>query len=293
MIKSMTGFGKSHLIKNEREYQIEIKSVNHRYLDISIKMPKQFTYLEEEIKKAISSKINRGKLEVYITFYDHIAQDEEITINKEIAQLYIKQLQDLAKENNLSQDINVIDIAKLPDVLNITSKQDDETIKEDILQVTNEALEKLIEMRTFEGNKIAEDLISRIDSIQEKVEEISSISTGLIEEYVVKLEKRIQDILKTEEIDKNRIAQEVVIFADKCSIEEELTRLKSHMAQFKKFINNDNKVAIGKKLDFIIQEMNRETNTIGSKANKLEIINNVVEIKTELENIREQIQNIE
>ena len=260
MIKSMTGFGKSHLIKNEREYQIEIKSVNHRYLDISIKMPKQFTYLEEEIKKEISSKINRGKLEVYITFYDHIAQDEEITINKEIAQLYIKQLQDLAKENNLSQDINVIDIAKLPDVLNITSKQDDETIKEDILQVTNEALEKLIEMRTFEGNKIAEDLITRIDSIQEKVEEISSISTGLIDEYVVKLEKRIQDILKTEEIDKNRIAQEVVIFADKCSIEEELTRLKSHMAQFKKFINNDNKVAIGKKLDFIIQEMNRETN---------------------------------
>ena len=293
MIKSMTGFGKSHLIKNEREYQIEIKSVNHRYLDISIKMPKQFTYLEEEIKKAISSKINRGKIEVYITFYDHIAQDEEITINKEIAQLYIKQLQDLAKENNLSQDINVIDIAKLPDVLNITSKQDDETIKEDILQVTNEALEKLIEMRTFEGNKIAEDLINRIDNIQGKVVEISSTSTGLIEEYVVKLEKRIQDILKTEEVDKNRIAQEVVIFADKCSIEEELTRLKSHMAQFKKFINNDNKLAIGKKLDFIIQEMNRETNTIGSKANKLEIINNVVDIKTELENIREQIQNIE
>ena len=293
MIKSMTGFGKSHLIKNEREYQIEIKSVNHRYLDISIKMPKQFTYLEEEIKKVISSKVNRGKIEVYITFYDHIAQDEEITINKEIAQLYIKQLQDLAKENNLSQDINVIDIAKLPDVLNITSKQDDETIKEDILQVTNEALEKLIEMRTFEGNKIAEDLINRIENIQEKVVEISSTSTGLIEEYVVKLEKKIQDILKTEEVDKNRIAQEVVIFADKCSIEEELTRLKSHMAQFKKFINNDNKLAIGKKLDFIIQEMNRETNTIGSKANKLEIINNVVEIKTELENIREQIQNIE
>ena len=173
MIKSMTGFGKSHLIKNEREYQIEIKSVNHRYLDISIKMPKQFTYLEEEIKKVIASKINRGKIEVYITFYDHIAQDEEITINKEIAQLYIKQLQDLAKENNLSQDINVIDIAKLPDVLNITSKQDDETIKEDILQVTNEALEKLIEMRTFEGNKIAEDLINRIDNIQGKVVEIS------------------------------------------------------------------------------------------------------------------------
>ena len=293
MIKSMTGFGKSHLVKKEREYQVEIKSVNHRYLDISVRMPKQLTYLEEDVKKAISSKINRGKLEVFITFYNHSAQDEEITINKEIAKLYIEQLKELAKENNLSTDINVIDITKLPDVLNVTSNQDDETIKEEILQATNEALEKLIEMRTFEGRKIAEDLIKRIDGIQEKTTEISSISTGLIDEYVVKIEKRIQEILKTEEIDKNRLAQEVVIFADKCSIEEELTRLKSHMAQFKEFISNDNKVAIGKKLDFIIQEMNRETNTIGSKANKLEIINNVVDIKTELENIREQIQNIE
>ena len=293
MIKSMTGFGKSHLVKKEREYQVEIKSVNHRYLDISVRMPKQLTYLEEDVKKAISSKINRGKLEVFITFYNHSAQDEEITINKEIAKLYIEQLKELAKENNLSTDINVIDITKLPDVLNVTSNQDDETIKEEILQATNEALEKLIEMRTFEGRKISEDLIKRIDGIKEKTTEISSISTGLIDEYVVKLEKRIQEILKTEEIDKNRLAQEVVIFADKCSIEEELTRLKSHMAQFREFISNDNKVAIGKKLDFIIQEMNRETNTIGSKANKLEIINNVVDIKTELENIREQIQNIE
>ncbi len=292
MIRSMTGFGKSNLIKNEREYQFEIKSVNHRYLDISIKMPKQLTYLEENIKKAISSKINRGKLEVYISFYNNSAEDQEITINKEIAKLYISQFQELAKENNLPESINIMDIAKLPDVLNISSKQDEETIKEEILQITNETVDKLIEMRTFEGEKIAEDLINRIDIINEKTKEISAISTGLIDEYIVKLEKRIKEILKTEEIDKNRLAQEVVIYADKCSIEEELTRLKSHIAQFKEFIYNS-QGAIGKKLDFIIQEMNRETNTIGSKANSIDIINNVVEIKTELENIREQIQNIE
>ena len=148
-------------------------------------------------------------------------------------------------------------------------------------------------MRVFEGSKMEEDLLKRIQDIQEKVIQISSISTGLIDEYVVKLEKRIKEILKTEEIDKNRLAQEVVIYADKCSIEEELTRLKSHIAQFEELIQNNNQTSIGKKLDFIIQEMNRETNTIGSKANCLEITNNVVDIKTELENIREQIQNIE
>ncbi len=293
MIKSMTGFGKSHIVKEKREYQIEIKSVNHRYLDISIKMPKQLNYLEEDLKKEISSKISRGKVEVYITFQNYSAEQEEIIINKEIAKKYITQLQELAKETNTSTDINIVEITKLPDVLNVISNQEDDTIKKELLEATNEALTKLLEMRTFEGTKIAEDLISRIDLVKAKTEEVSKVSTGLIEEYVVKLEKRIQEILKTEEIDKNRLAQEVVIYADKCSIEEELTRLKSHIEQFKEFINNQNQNAIGKKLDFLIQEMNRETNTIGSKANKLEIINNVVDIKTELENIREQIQNIE
>ncbi len=289
----MTGFGKSHLVKKEREYQMEIKSVNHRYLDISIKMPKQLSYLEEDIKKAISAKVMRGKLEVFVTFNNQSVEEQEIMINKEMAKLYIKQIEELAQETNLPVNINVMDMIKLPDVLNIISKQEDETIQEELLEVTNEAVEKLVEMRTFEGQKMAEDLIKRIEGIQEKMIKISSVSTGLIEEYVVKLEKRIKEILKTEEIDQNRLAQEVVIYADKCSIEEEVTRLKSHIAQFKTLILEERQGAIGKKLDFMIQEMNREINTIGSKANSLEIINNVVDIKTELENIREQIQNIE
>ena len=162
----------------------------------------------------------------------------------------------------------------------------------EISQVTKDATDKIIEMKNIEGQKIAQDLLKRIENIENKIEKISKKSTGLIEDYVVKLEKRIKEILKTEEIDKSRLAQEVVIYADKCSVEEEITRLKSHIFQFKNLIADKNET-IGKKLDFIIQEMNRETNTIGSKANDLEITNGVIDIKTELEDIREQIQNIE
>ena len=291
MIKSMTGFGKSKLIKNNREYQIELKSVNHRYLDITIKMPKQLTYLEDTIKKQISSKIHRGKIEVFVSLQDNNQETKKITLNKEIAKIYISQLKELAEENEIKSDIQVIDIAKLPDVLNIATEEDDETIKQDIIEVTNKAVEQLIQMRTFEGNEIAKDIENRIQNINEKIIQISTISTRLIEEYVVKLEKRIEEILKTEEIDKNRLAQEVVIYADKSSIEEEVTRLKSHIIQLKELLNGEG--TIGKKIDFIIQEMNRETNTIGSKANSLDITNAVVDIKTELEDIREQIQNVE
>ncbi len=291
MIKSMTGFGKSKLIKNNREYQIELKSVNHRYLDITIKMPKQLTYLEDIIKKQISSKIHRGKIEVFVSLQDNNQETKKIILNKEVAQIYISQLKELAEENNIKSDIQVIDIAKLPDVLNITIEEDDETIKQDIIEVTNKAIEQLIQMRTFEGSEIAKDIENRIRNINEKIIQISIISTRLIEEYVVKLEKRIEEILKTEEIDKNRLAQEVVIYADKSSIEEEITRLKSHIEQFKEMIKGEE--TIGKKLDFIVQEMNRETNTIGAKSNSLDITNAVVDIKTELEDIREQIQNVE
>ncbi len=291
MIKSMTGYGKSNLTENNREYQIEIKSINHRYLDINVRMPKQLTYLEDEIKKIITSKIKRGKIEIYITYQNNSKEGINVKINKEIAEIYIKELKQLAQEQNIESKIEVIDIAKMPDVLNVTSNQDDEKIKNEITKATQEATEGLIKMKQTEGAKIAEDIQQRLNNIKEKIKQISSKSTRLIEEYIVKLEKRIKEIYKTEIIDENRLAQEVVIYADKCSIEEEITRLNSHILQFETMLQTNE--AIGKKLDFIIQEMNRETNTIGSKANNLEITNGVVDIKTELENIREQIQNIE
>ena len=292
MIRSMTGYGKQSLNVEKREYQVEIKSVNHRYLDINIKLPKSISYLEDTIKKEISAKIKRGKIDVFITFENNSQEGKNITINKELAKLYIEQLKELAQEEKILNNIEVMDIAKLPDILIVKNDEEDEKIQNELIEVVQGAISKIIEMKNIEGNKIEQDLLQRIDKIENKIVEISAKSTGLIEEYVVKLEKRIKEILKTEELDKSRLTQEVVIYADKCSIEEEVTRLKSHIYQFRNLISNNNGT-IGKKLDFLIQEMNRETNTIGSKANNLEITNGVIDIKTELEDIREQIQNIE
>ena len=291
MIKSMTGYGKSNMSKNLREYQVEIKSVNHRYLDISIKMPRSLSYLEEEIKKAVSAKLTRGKVDVFITFNNNSLEGRDIKINTEIARMYIKELRGLAESEGIVADILVTEISKLPDVLTIQNNQDDETIKNELLEVTNKAIENLVEMRKVEGEKIAQDLLLRIQDIEGKVKKISSLSTGLIEDYVVKLNTRIKELLQDQEIDEARLAQEVVIYADKYSIEEEVTRLNSHIYQFRELLKGNE--AVGKKLDFMIQEMNRETNTIGSKANNLEITNEVINMKTQLENIREQVQNVE
>lgn len=291
MIKSMTGYGKSNMSKNLREYQVEIKSVNHRYLDVSVKMPRSLSYLEEEIKKAVSANLTRGKVDIFITFNNNSLEGRDIKINTEIARMYIKELRNLAETEGIVADIPVTEISKLPDVLTIKNNQDDETIKNELLEVTNKAIENLVEMRKVEGEKIAQDLLVRIQDIEEKVKKISALSTGLIDEYVVKLETRIKELLQEQEIDEARLAQEVVIYADKCSIEEEVTRLNSHIYQFRELLQTNE--AVGKKIDFMIQEMNRETNTIGSKANNLEITNDVINMKTQIENIREQVQNIE
>ena len=291
MIKSMTGYGKQSMEQNLREYQVEIKSVNHRYLDISIKMPKALSYLEDVVKKIISSNIKRGKIDVFITFTNNSTEGKEIKINTEIAKMYINELKKLADEEGILSNIEVTEISKYPDVLTIQNNMEDELIKKELEEVVTKTVQSLIQMRIAEGKKIYEDIGQRLDKIKEIVEKISSLSTGLIDEYVVKLEGRIKELLGNQEIDEARLAQEVVIYADKCSIQEEVTRLRSHISQMKDLLNNDE--AVGKKLDFLIQEMNRETNTIGAKSNNLEITNEVINIKTVLEHIREQIQNIE
>lgn len=292
MIKSMTGYGKSTLEINSRKYQVEIKSLNHRYLDVTVRMPRQLSYLEEIIKKQVSGKINRGKIDLYISFENNSIEGRTIKINTDLAKAYIEELRKLAKEENLSENIEVNDIAKYPDVLIVQEDQEDETIKNEIIEVVDKAIDNLVEMKQTEGIKIAEDLQKRLDYIQEKVNKVKELSAGLINEYIVKLEERIKELLpNNQEIDKNRLMQEVVIYADKCSIEEEVTRLNSHIGQFKEFLKSNE--AVGKKLDFIIQEMNRETNTIGSKSNNLNITNGVIDMKTEIENLREQVQNIE
>ena len=291
MIKSMTGYGKSNLSINSREYQVEIKTVNHKYIDTNIRMPRTISYLEEDIRKLITSKLKRGKVDISITFENYSKDGNDIRINTELAKMYIENLRKLAEEENLSSNIDVTEITKLHDVLTIKSNLDEKQIKEELLQVVEDAINQLIDMRKNEGKRISEDILAKISQVEEKKDEIFALSTGLIDEYVVKLETRIKEILRTEEIDKSRLMQEVVIYADKCSVEEEITRLKSHIGQLRNLIDSDE--PSGKKMDFLIQEMNRETNTIGSKANNLEITNRVVDIKTILEDIREQIQNIE
>ena len=291
MIKSMTGYGKSSLSINLREYQVEIKTVNHKYIDTNIRLPRSISYLEDDVRKLITSKLKRGKVDVLITFENFNKDDNEIKINKELAKMYIDSFKDLAQEENLSTNIDVTEITKLPDVVIVKSNIDEEQIKSELLQVVENAVNNLIEMRQSEGNRISGDILAKISQIEEKNEEIFGLSTGLIREYVVKLETRIKEILKTEELDKSRLMQEIVIYADKCSVEEEVTRLRSHISQLREIIKS--KEPNGKKMDFLIQEMNRETNTIGSKANNLEITNRVIDIKTILEDIREQVQNIE
>ena len=291
MIKSMTGYGKSCLSINSREYQVEIKTVNHKFIDTSIRMPRVISYLEDDVRKLITSKLKRGKVDVLITFENFNKEANEVRINKELAKVYIESFKKLAEEENLSTNIEVTEITKLPDVLIVKNKIDEEQIKSELLQVVEEAVNNLIEMRKNEGNKISTDILGKITQIEEKNEEIFGLSTGLINEYVVKLETRIKELLQTEELDKSRLMQEIVIYADKCSVEEEVTRLRSHISQLRELIGSNEPT--GKKMDFLIQEMNRETNTIGSKANNLEITNKVVDIKTILEDIREQVQNIE
>lgn len=291
-MKSMTGYGKSKLEINGRSYSVEIKSVNYRYCDISVRLPRNISFYENDVKKLISSKVSRGKIDVFIEYTNYTNEGKDVVINKDLARLYIKELRDLAIEEHLSDNLNITEITKMPDVLQLKNNEgENDIILQELMQCTTNAVDNFINMRSVEGKKIKEDLTIRLNNIKSMVEEISKNTTGLIEEYVVKLGERVKEILKTDIVDENRLAQEIVIFADKSSIQEELTRLNSHIEQFETLLTDEN--AIGKKLDFIIQEMNREANTIASKSVKLEITNLVIEIKTELEDIREQIQNIE
>ena len=234
--------------------------------------------------------MSRGKIDVFVTFYNNSTSGKNIKFNRELAGMYISELKELAKENSLEGDIKVTEISKFPDVLTIENDEDEELIWNELKHPLIEAINNFIDMKEIEGQKIYEDLINRIEDIQDKTNIICENSTRLIKDYIVKLETRIKELLNTDNIDENRLAMETVIYADKCSVEEEITRLNSHVYQFKELIKGN---VVGKKLDFLIQEMNRETNTIGSKSSSIEITNLVIEMKTQIEDIREQIQNLE
>ena len=291
MIKSMTGFGRGKYENEGRTYTVEIKSVYHKYSDINVRLPRFLNSVEDKIRKRVAEVISRGKIDIFVSFENYSNKGTTIRINKDLAKEYIKELKALADEAELKFDLNVIDVSKFPEILKLEDEDNDELIGQEVMIALDDALEKFVDMREIEGQKLVQDIEKRIYIIQEKVNEVANFSSTLVEEYMARLQTRVNELLAPGVVDEARLMQEIVIFSDKSSIEEELTRLKSHISQFLELIKQAS--PIGKKIDFLIQEINREVNTIGSKANSLDITNKVIEIKTEVENIREQIQNIE
>ena len=291
MIRSMTGFGRGKYENEGRHYTIDIKSVNHKYADISVRLPRLLNSSEDSIRKKVAEQISRGKIDVYVTFENYSDKGISIKINKDLAKAYLEELKSLSDETGLEYNLGVLDVSKLPEILKLEDEQDEELIHDEVMIALDDALNKFVEMRAIEGEKLVEDIRNRIENVRLRVEEIKKSSEHVVEDYIEKLKARVAELMEPGTVDENRLMQEIVIYSDKSSIEEELTRLESHINQFLDLLNQSS--PIGKKIDFLIQEMNRETNTIGSKANNIDITNNVIEMKTEIENIREQIQNIE
>ncbi|MBW9156347.1 YicC family protein [Clostridium sp. FP2] len=292
MIRSMTGFGRGNCEKDGKNFTIEIKSVNHRYFETNIRMPRALISFEDKIRKIIGEKVKRGKLDVFVTQGNYDKDDAFANLNEKLAESYMECFRVLKEKYNLEGDISVSQIARLPEVITLKQKEEDiSEIFDAIEQSLNEALEALLFMREREGEKLLEDVITKCDFISGLVQKVKERSPFVFNEYKVKLTQRLNALSKEVEFDENRVAMEVAIFADKAGIDEEIVRLNSHIQQMRETLILDE--PIGRKLDFIIQEMNRETNTIASKANDLEILNTVINMKSEIEKIREQIQNIE
>ncbi len=294
MIKSMTGFGRGEYTDGKRSIIAEIKSVNHRYSDITIKMPRRYAFAEDKIKNAVKDKIRRGKVDVSIIVENITENDVNIKLNTMLAKQYYDNLTELRGEFDLSGDISLQFLASLPDVMKaIPDVEDEEEITKAILEAVSEAAVNLEKMRAVEGEKLAEDLVAKGAHVKEILDQIAERAPQVVVDYTAKLKERIQDLVGSSvQVPEDRILVEAAVFADKCAIDEEITRLNSHLDQLKSIIEKSSQPD-GKKLDFLVQEMNREANTIGSKANDITITNYMLEIKSEIEKIREQVQNIE
>ncbi|MDX9889076.1 MAG: YicC/YloC family endoribonuclease [Anaerovoracaceae bacterium] len=294
MIKSMTGFGRGEYTDGKRNIMVEIRSVNHRYCDIIVKMPRKYSFAEEKIKSAVKEIIRRGKVEVSVMVDDISDDDINVRLNTGLARRYYDNLILLKESLELEETPTLSMLVSLPDVMkSIPDIEDEEEVSQHLLHSTSLAVNNLDEMRCKEGAKLAEDLIQRAGYIRKMTEEIEKIAPEMVKMYGIKLQERIEELLgKSIEIPEERIIMEATIYADKASITEELVRLDSHMLQLVDIIEKS-KEADGKRLDFLIQEMNREANTIGSKANNIDITNLILQIKSEVEKIREQVQNIE
>lgn len=292
MIKSMTGFGRSELSDSSKKIVVEIKSVNHRYLDANIKMPKKLNYFDTAIRNHLKKYIQRGKVDVFITYEDLSENQVVIKYNEAIAKEYVTYLRKMSEDFDLEDDIKVMALAKMPEVFSLEEAVvDEDKIWSIIEKALDEALKSFVKSREAEGEKLKSDLIEKLDNMLSLVDFIEERSPLIVNNYRTKLEDKVKELLVDTQIEESRIAAEVVIFADKICVDEETVRLRSHIENTKDVLMEGE--SVGRKLDFIAQEMNREANTILSKASDLEITNAAISLKTEIEKVREQIQNIE
>ena len=291
MLRSMTGFGYSEYTESDITFTVEIKTVNHRYIDIFLKMPKQLSAYEEMIRSLVNSRIQRGKIDIYINYDNKSPQAQEVLLDENLAKAYFNALKRITEELGLRDDITASSLARFPDIIKVEKRENDELTGRILEKAVNLAIDGLIEMRSREGEKLKDSLLANLSVIEDYTGRIRERAPFVVKEYKEKLENRLSELIDLQRLDPARIAAEVALFADKCSIEEELARLNSHITQMRDMLEKGSPV--GKKADFLIQEMNREVNTIGAKASDLEITKNVVELKSEVEKLREQIQNIE
>lgn len=292
MVRSMTGFGRHEITEQNLEVTVEIKSVNHRYFEFSSRVPRNYNFLDEKIKGYCQSRISRGKVEVYVSV-DNVGETSSvIEINYDLANAYMIAYKELAKKHKIKNDITVSRLGSNNDIFTVKRQvTDEETVTKAVMSALVGAVDSFIAMRENEGERLKNDILSKIDSVIEKVAFIEERSPETVKQYRERLEQKIKELLSGAQFDEQRVITETAIFADKVAVDEETVRLRSHIEQVRKLFEGDE--AIGRKLDFIVQEMNRETNTIGSKAQDVDILQRVVDIKSDIEKIREQVQNIE
>lgn len=292
MIKSMTGFGRAQSITKERKIVIEMKSVNHRYCDMNIKMPKKLNFFEAAVREHLKKYIGRGKVDIFITYEDYTESTLCVQYNQEIAAEYVQYIQQMAEQFQLKNDLSASSLSRYPEVLTLEEQsENEEALWKDLVTILDEAATQFVESRSKEGEVLKTDLLAKLDAMTDMVDYIENVSPGLVESYRQRLEAKVTELLNGKAIDDGRIATEVTIYADKICVDEETVRLRSHIENTKAILIEGG--SVGRKLDFIAQEMNREANTILSKANSLDISNKAIDLKTEIEKVREQIQNIE
>ncbi|MBO4909375.1 MAG: YicC family protein [Lachnospiraceae bacterium] len=292
MVRSMTGFGRAEVVENNRRYTVELKSVNHRYLDLSVKSPRALACLEGNVRAEIKKYLSRGKVDVFISYENMDESTAELKYNRELASKYVGFVKEISGEFGLENDLRAVRLASFPDVLEVIEEQDDEEeLWAGLKKAVDAACEKMVEARSAEGENLVKDLTAKLDNLLTIVDFIQERSPKIVEEYREKIYARVKEILGDQTPDEGRLLTEVTVFADKVCVDEEIVRLRSHIETMKKELSLDSDV--GRKLDFIAQEMNREANTTLSKTTDLEISNKGIELKTEIEKIREQIQNIE